>query len=191
MGRILFFPAPTYVCLVSARSDGPDHADGLSATYVSHVQRCIRREGAPEAAPEAVRQAVGGGCQSGWGRLLSVTNAIEPDIWRQWLGAGREPWKGGEGPPPPFHCIPARASHSSHAARGGGTCIWTLVSCHLSVQQTVAATPRGHFKKCRKAINTESAVSWLTCPEDAFEGRDTNRCNDQDLWGTHPLHDPV
>ena len=28
-----------------------------------------RREGASEAAPEAVRQAVGGGCQSGWGRL--------------------------------------------------------------------------------------------------------------------------
>ena len=26
-----------------------------------------------EAAPEAVRQAVGGGCRSGWGRLLSVT----------------------------------------------------------------------------------------------------------------------
>ena len=31
---------------------------------------CIGREGASEAAPEAVRQAVGGGCQSGWGRLL-------------------------------------------------------------------------------------------------------------------------
>ena len=38
---------------------------------------CIRRAGTSEAAPEAVRQAVGGGCQSGWGRLLSVTNAIE------------------------------------------------------------------------------------------------------------------
>ena len=44
---------------------------------------CIRREGASEAAPEAVRQAVGGGCQSGWGRLLSVTNAIEAGTWRQ------------------------------------------------------------------------------------------------------------
>ena len=33
--------------------------------------------------PEAVRQAVGGGCQSGWGRLLSVTNAIEAGTWRQ------------------------------------------------------------------------------------------------------------
>ena len=39
----------------------------------------IRREGAPE----AVRQAVGGGCQSGWGRLLSVPNAIEAGVWRQ------------------------------------------------------------------------------------------------------------
>ena len=34
---------------------------------------CIGREGASETAPAAVRQAVGGGCQSGWGRLLSVT----------------------------------------------------------------------------------------------------------------------
>ena len=30
---------------------------------------CIRREGASEAAPDAVRQAVGGGCQSGWGAV--------------------------------------------------------------------------------------------------------------------------
>ena len=46
---------------------------------------CIGREGTSEAAPEVVRQAVGGSCQSGWGRLLSVTNAIEagtyPDFW--------------------------------------------------------------------------------------------------------------
>ena len=44
---------------------------------------CIRREGASEAAPAAVRQAVGGGCQSGWERLLSVTKAIEAGTWRQ------------------------------------------------------------------------------------------------------------
>ena len=46
-------------------------------------QGCIRREGISEGAPEAVRQAVGGGCQSGLGRLLSVTNAIKPGTWRQ------------------------------------------------------------------------------------------------------------
>ena len=46
-------------------------------------QGCIRREGASEVAPEAVRQAVGGGCRSGWGRLLSVINAIEASTWRQ------------------------------------------------------------------------------------------------------------
>ena len=39
-------------------------------------QGCIRREGTSEAAPEAVRQAVGGGSKSGWGRLLSVKNAV-------------------------------------------------------------------------------------------------------------------
>ena len=32
-------------------------------------------------------------------------------------------------------------SHSSHAARGGGACTWTLDSCHLYLQQNVAATP--------------------------------------------------
>ena len=37
-------------------------------------QGCIRRE--------AVRQAVGGGCPSVWGRLLSVTSAVEAGTWR-------------------------------------------------------------------------------------------------------------
>ena len=32
-------------------------------------QGCIGREGASEVAPETVRQAVGGGCQSGWGAV--------------------------------------------------------------------------------------------------------------------------
>ena len=45
-------------------------------------QGCIRREGTSEAAPVAGRQAVGGGCRSGWGRLLLVTNAIKAGIWR-------------------------------------------------------------------------------------------------------------
>ena len=36
--------------------------------------------GASEAAPEAVRQAVGGGCQSGWGQVMSGTNAIEAGV---------------------------------------------------------------------------------------------------------------
>ena len=64
-----------------------------------HLQQgCIRREETSEAAPEAVRQAVGGGYQSGWGRLLSVTNAIEAGACRQgdsgWAWAGR-PAEGG------------------------------------------------------------------------------------------------
>ena len=43
---------------------------------------CIRREGTLAAPPEVVGQAVGGGCQSGWGQLLSVTNANETGAWR-------------------------------------------------------------------------------------------------------------
>ena len=45
-------------------------------------QGCIRREGTSQAAPQAVRQAVGGGCQSCSGRLMSVTNTIEAGTWR-------------------------------------------------------------------------------------------------------------
>ena len=61
---------------------------------------CIRREGTSEAVPEAVRQAVGGGCPSGWGQLLSVTNAVEAGTrrsGRRWLGIGWAPWTGGGG----------------------------------------------------------------------------------------------
>ena len=47
------------------------------------VQGCIRRDGTSEAAQEAVGQANGRSCQSGWGRLLSVTNAIETCTCRQ------------------------------------------------------------------------------------------------------------
>ena len=43
----------------------------------------LEGERASEAAQEAVRQAVGGGCQSGWGRLLSATNATDAGICRQ------------------------------------------------------------------------------------------------------------
>ena len=42
----------------------------------------VSRRPASQAAPEAVRQAVGGGCRSGWGRLLSVATAIEPGTCR-------------------------------------------------------------------------------------------------------------
>ena len=57
-------------------------------------------------APAAVRQAVGGGCRSGWGRLLSVTNAIDAGTWRQGDSGCAMEWGGG-GYHPPFQCIPA------------------------------------------------------------------------------------
>ena len=46
-------------------------------------QGCIQKEGTSEAAAEAVGQAVGGGRQSGWGRVVSVTNAIDARTCRQ------------------------------------------------------------------------------------------------------------
>ena len=74
--------------------------------WTPHPQGCIGREEASVAAPQAVRQAVGGGCQSGWGRLLSVTNAVEAGTCRQghsgWAQAGC-PGRGGV---TPLQCIP-------------------------------------------------------------------------------------
>ena len=71
----------TAVCASSANTEY--HKGQGWAWTMRAGQGCIRRKGTSEAAPEAVRQAVGGGCQSGWGRLPSVTNAIEAGTWRQ------------------------------------------------------------------------------------------------------------
>ena len=90
-----FFVAQTHMCLVSARSDGPDQADSQSTTYLDRV------------------------------------------------------------------------SHSSHAACGSGTYIWTLVSCHLCLQQNVAATPPGvfHKKKVQKGnYSILTLILSLQCP---------------------------
>ena len=65
-------------------------------------QGCMRREWTLEAAPEAVRQVVGGGCQSGWGRLLSVTKpalAVRETVAGHRLGA----LEGGGYLPLPMH----------------------------------------------------------------------------------------
>ena len=55
----------------------------------------------------AVGQLVGGDCQSVWGRLLSVTNAIEADTCRQGDSGRAKAGRPGEGrggaSPPPMH----------------------------------------------------------------------------------------
>ena len=96
-------------------------------------QGCIRREGV-SAAPEAVRQAVGGGCQSGWGRLLSVTTAIEagtahatpPPSFPRCRTATthqRGPRSHGFAPRRSTHstCWPLHPSHRLHQRRRGTT----------------------------------------------------------------------
>ena len=65
--------------------------------------------GTSQGGPEAVKQAVGGGCQSGWRRTLSVTNALEAGTCRQGVAGHRlGTLEGGGGgvPWPPFQCIP-------------------------------------------------------------------------------------
>ena len=68
------------------------------STPPSPPNGCIEWEGTSEAAPEAVRQAVGGGCQSGYCRLrMPLKPALR--VRGQWLGIGWAPWRGGGVPP--------------------------------------------------------------------------------------------
>ena len=93
-----FFPAPfalKSLRVAEKRSAGPPTASTPRPTARrGHKNqgpgRAVEGEGVPppllrtsEAAPEAVRQAVGGGCPGGWGRLLSATKAIEAGACRQ------------------------------------------------------------------------------------------------------------
>ena len=99
-------------CCGGTANPGTPNNGGYCATRpwtASPWQGCIRREATSEAAPEAVRPAVEGGCQSGWGRLLSVTNAIGAGTWRQGLFGNRPGGRetGGRCPPLLMHpCSP-------------------------------------------------------------------------------------
>ena len=74
----------------------------------------------------AVRKAVGGGCQSGWGRLLRVTNAIEVAVRGAAAGQKLGTLGGGGGldrcgglglPEPGFPCPDTRPPHDPSALR--------------------------------------------------------------------------
>ena len=55
----------------------------LGPNGVTGPRDALEGKGTSEVAPEVVRQAVGGGCRSGWGRLVSVTNVTEVGTCRQ------------------------------------------------------------------------------------------------------------
>ena len=124
---------------------------------MSTGRRCIRREGTSEAAPEAVRQAVGGGCQSGWGRLLSVTNAVELGT----CGQGDTGWASsrgwGWGWPPPFECIPR--------GRGGRACH----GCDCP-----RCTSHSCTDGCRAPVTTATRMSKGERPIGAAKGKQTS-----------------
>ena len=61
----------------------------------------MRREGDLEAAPVLVGQAVGEGCHSGWGWLLSVTNAVALAVRQTEAGHKLGALEGGGGTSPP------------------------------------------------------------------------------------------
>ena len=115
---------------------------------------CVRGGGGgSEEAPEAVRRAVGGGCRSGWGRLLSVPNAIEAGTCRQgdsgWAQAGRPGRARAEPLSPPFQCIPGPRTPPPGAdtAPGHGTapCGATpdIAGGHRGFTSSWATYPRG------------------------------------------------
>ena len=116
-------------------------------------QGCIGRGGASAAVPEAVGQAVGGGCQSGWGRLLSVTNAVEAGAWGgQWLGIGWGPWRGGGVPPP----LPM------HPFGGGGCRCQRIAARHVSPSRTPSSGRRP--RQIRHADPPSAAASAVGRP---------------------------
>ena len=98
--------------------DGMSHRGGSPGAAGEGGGGCIRRAGTSEEAPGVIRQAVGEGCESGSGRLLSVANAVEVGTWRRrnsgWALAGR-PGGGGWGVPP------TPPSNASLGAGGGAT----------------------------------------------------------------------
>ena len=53
----------------------PEHMSTQDQPPLASPDRgCTKREGASEAAPGAVGQAVGGGCQSGWGKEIILSS---------------------------------------------------------------------------------------------------------------------
>ena len=123
----------------------------------------ILRAGTSEMAAEAVGQAVGGVCQSGWGPLLSVTNAVEAGTWRQgdsgWALAGRLGGSGGGGCLPPFQCISAPSPPCSLGILCSSS---PLPSVHSPVRS--ASTPRQHESISARDIRTVTGcVQALIC----------------------------
>ena len=54
-----------------------------SPSLVTLTQRCIRREGPRRRPQKRLRRRLEGVAKAVGGRLLSVTNAVEPGTWRQ------------------------------------------------------------------------------------------------------------
>ena len=137
------------------------------------TQGCIRREG--KAASEAVAQAVGEGCQSAWGRLLSVANAVEAGTAVRGTVAGHRldalegvwgtlppPFQRIPAPPPPPHWHHWAVSWPFHGRFGP-----TTTSTHTQVPATGASAtpvpcptpargPRGPFPSCLPSAPKET-----------------------------------
>ena len=140
-------------------------------------------EGSQRQPQKRLRLAVGGGCQSGWGRLLSVTNAIEAGACRQgdsdWAWAGRP--GGGGGGTPPFQ-----------ERRGGGGVSRALVA-GISVGLATAKADRRLAGDCTGATRRRAA-KWKEGPgrlhhtEESLGPGHTERVQCRSVPERQPLH---
>ena len=115
---------------------------------------CIRREGASEAAPAAVGQADGGGCQSGWaGGYCRLQMPLRPALGVRGTVAGHRLGaleEGGGGlPPPPFQCVPLgggsrlqRMAHAGPLWTPPPKDLWATARVHKR-RSAQSADPRG------------------------------------------------
>ena len=128
------------------RCTGPRLRKGLGTAVGGggRGQGCVRREGTSEAAPGAVRQAVGGGCRSGWGAVT-----VGYKCHRGWHLPSRGQLPGGYlPPPPPFQSVPDR---------GGGWGSGNGLSCS-SRRRSVGSDTRCVL------CPTAAPVQWTTRP---------------------------
>ena len=124
----------------------------------------VEGQGPPERGPAAVRRAVGGGCQSGLGRLLSVTNATEAGTGRRGdcgLSIGRALWRGGGVTPTPLLMHPWRgggdASPPCNASLpSGDTSRWPATS------ETAATSRTAHCHQDLRAGALVAGGVWCT-----------------------------
>ena len=146
------------------------------------------------AAPEAVRRAVGGGCHSSWGWLLSVTNTVEAGTWHQedsgWAWAGRPGGGGGGTSPPSSASLGVGAAQGSAALcsragpeRGGGA-EWRAANASHKAFPKARAVWRGQTPgPCPRPMAPPPLCPCRTAPQHCTTARGPRRGGTLEVTG--------